>query len=187
MSVLLVYQAVDIEVDAAPFGDAFARLLESFDTTDLHADIGEHLLNATDERFEAERAPDGTAWAPLSPATLVSQFEGRGKTKKAFKQRTRGGEFQVTAGFGRFLEQKKILQDKGVRGGLRGDVSYLAEDGRVEVGFSRVYGRIHQLGGEAGRKSAPVTIPARPILGLSDDDEVVIADIIRRWASERSA
>ena len=179
----LSYQAVDVELDARAFGDSFAALFESLDTTSLHADVGEHLLNATDERFEAERAPDGTAWAPLSPATLVSQYSKRGRTKRAFKQRVRGGEFQVTAGFGRFLESKRILQDKGVRGGLRGDVSYRAEDGRVALGVTKAYGRIHQLGGTAGRG---VTLPARPYLGVSDADEAVIADVVVRWVREQT-
>lgn len=31
-------------------------------------DVGEHLLNSTHDRFDAEVAPDGTPWAPLSPA-----------------------------------------------------------------------------------------------------------------------
>ena len=183
MPIQLTFQAVDVELDAEAFGEDFARLFESLDTTSLHADIGEHLLNATDERFEAERAPDGTPWAPLSPATLVSQYSARGQTKRAFRQRTRGGDFFVTAGFGRFLESKKILQDKGVRGGLRGDVSYRAEDGLVAVGVTKVYGRIQQLGGTAGRG---VTLPARPYLGVSDDDEAVIAGIVARWAQEQA-
>lgn len=184
MSFYLPFEAVDVELDAKPFGDAFAALVESWDTTDLHADIGEHLLNATDERFEAERAPDGTPWAPLSPATLVSQYESRGRTKRAFKQRTRRGEFQVTAGFGRFLESKRILQDKGLRGGLRGDVSYRAEDGRVSVGVSKIYGRRQHLGDED--QSAPGAIPARPYVGVANDDEVVIASIVRRWTAEQA-
>lgn len=33
-------------------------------------DIGEHLKNATDARFESESGPDGAAWAPLSESWL---------------------------------------------------------------------------------------------------------------------
>lgn len=32
-------------------------------------EIGEHLLQTTEERFRTERAPDGSPWAPLHPAT----------------------------------------------------------------------------------------------------------------------
>lgn len=35
------------------------------------ADIGEHLLNVHKDRFDEQRAPDGTPWAPLSPETLA--------------------------------------------------------------------------------------------------------------------
>ena len=181
MSVHLTFDVVDIELNAGELGEGFAQLVERADRESLHADVGEYMLNATDARFEAERAPDGTAWAPLSPATLISQYESRGKTKRALKQRTRGGDISVTAGFARFLQAKKILQDKGTRGGLRGDVSYEADGDAVRLGVSKVYGRIHQLGGEAGRG---VVLPARPFLGVSDDDELVIGDIVRRWARE---
>jgi len=48
---------------------------------------------------------------------------------------------------------------------------------KAEVGVNRVYGRIQQLGGMAGR-GLKVEIPARPYLGVSRDDEREIADII---------
>ena len=182
MPIQLVYQAVDIELDAESFGASFVELFSDLDTTDLHADIGEHLLNSTDERFEAERAPDGTAWAPNSPATLVSQYKSRGRGRREFK-RGKGGSVELTAGFSRFLQSKRILQDKGVRGGLRGDISYRADNGSVALGVTKLYGRIHQLGGEAARG---VVLPARAYLGVSDDDRQVIAGIIMRWARERT-
>ncbi|MEO0558054.1 MAG: phage virion morphogenesis protein [Bacteroidota bacterium] len=181
MSVHIRFDIVDIEGDAQALGDGFAELVLRADKEALHADIGEHMLNATDARFEAERAPDGTRWAPNSPATLISQYTSRGKRRKAFKQRAKGGDIELTAGFGRFVQAKRILQDKGVRGGLRGDISYEADGRSVRLGASKVYARIHQLGGTAGRG---VTLPARPFLGLSRDDRQVIADIIVRWARE---
>lgn len=40
------------------------------DATAVFRDIGEHLLLATEERFDAERDSRGNPWAPLAPATL---------------------------------------------------------------------------------------------------------------------
>ena len=45
-----------------------ARLREAGqDLSPILRDIGEHLLNATKDRFAGETAPDGTPWAPLEP------------------------------------------------------------------------------------------------------------------------
>lgn len=49
---------------------------------------------------------------------------------------------------------------------------------QVAVGSNLVYAAIHQLGGEAGRVSARVTIPARPYLGASSEDEADIEDFV---------
>lgn len=176
----LTLQAVDIELDGAALGDGLEALFDRLDTTDLHADLGEHLLNVTDERFEAERAPNGTPWAPLSPATLVAQYEARGTRRRAAK--TVRGQRVPTAGFARYVAGKKILQEMGRRGGLRGTVAYRAADGEVALGSNKVYARIHQMGGTAGRG---VVLPARPYLGVSDDDRPALARIVARWLEER--
>lgn len=83
--------------------------------------FGEHMMVSTGKRFDTETAPDGTPWAPLSPATL--------RVKK-------GG---------------KILQEMGRRGGLLGTIVYQAEARKIAIGTNKVYGAIHQLGGMAGR------------------------------------
>ncbi|MES8537205.1 phage virion morphogenesis protein, partial [Cutibacterium acnes] len=51
--------------------------------------------------------------------------------------------------------------------------------GRLQaaVGTNRVYARIHQLGGKAGR-NRKVTIPARPFLGINADDRQMIGEIL---------
>jgi len=49
-------------------------------------------------------------------------------------------------------------------------VSWKATARSVEVGTNKVYAAIHQFGGEAGRKSKRVTIPARPYLLVQDED-----------------
>ncbi len=60
---------------------------------------------------------------------------------------------------------------------LRGSITYNASTDQVEVGTNLVYGAIHQFGGEAGRNLS-VTLPARPYLGISDDDGIEIDDIV---------
>lgn len=60
---------------------------------------------------------------------------------------------------------------------LYDSITHEVQGNDVAVGTNRIYGRIQQLGGQAGRGLA-VTIPARPYLGLSDDDEREINHII---------
>lgn len=56
------------------------------------------------------------------------------------------------------------------RGHLRDSITYDATPDGVSVGTNMVYARIHQFGGEAGRKNNRVTIEARPYLGINDTD-----------------
>jgi phage virion morphogenesis protein len=63
-------------------------------------------------------------------------------------------------------ESGKTLVDTGR---LRGSIGYEASPSQVSVGSNLVYSRIHQLGGKAGRGRA-VTLPARPYIGISEED-----------------
>lgn len=126
------------------------------DMTPLMRDIGEHLLNTTRERFATQTAPDGTPWAPLSATTK--------------RRKTRNVE--------------KVLTESGA---LRGHgLVYQASRDRVEVGSPLIYAGTHQFGAERGSfgsmsNGAPIPwgdIPARPFLGVSDDDEATIVRLI---------
>ena len=68
----------------------------------------------------------------------------------------------------------KMLRDSGH---LYQSLSYSASRLRVAVGANRVYAAIHQLGGKAGR-GKKVEIPARPYLGISDEDRQSIGEIL---------
>lgn len=137
--------------------------------------FGRHMQLAIDDRFREERGPDGRPWTPLSAATLIGQYERR-KGRKAFTKR---GD-RNTKGFLNFAGRKKILQDAGNRGGLRGSIAVDAGDDFVATGTNKVYGRVHQLGGEAGRTGARVTIPARPYLGFNDENVSHLRALLRQ-------
>lgn len=72
-------------------------------------------------------------------------------------------------------EGGKTLVDHGH---LRDSYTYnvfLSGEG-VEVGSDLVYSAIHHFGGETGRNHA-TELPARPVLGINDEDEQEIDDI----------
>ena len=58
------------------------------------------------------------------------------------------------------------LTDKAL---LRHSIDYAASSDKVMVGSNLAYARIHQLGGKAGKRHK-VEMPARPYLGVSDED-----------------
>ena len=133
----------------------------SRDMTPVMRDIGEHLLNTTRERFDNAQAPDGTPWAPLSEVT--KQRKGRG---------------------GHPGNAEKILIESGALH-THGLVYQVGRD-KVEVGSPLEYAGTQQFGAARGAfssmsKGAPIPwgdIPARPFLGLSDDDGKEIVAII---------
>lgn len=115
-------------------------------------EIGSSLVTSTQMRFEPQEGPDGTKWKGLAESTKAR----RGRTR-------RGGTASI-------LRDQADLYDSLTH--------KVAPSVGVTVGVTRVYGRIHQLGGQAGR-GHKVTIEARPYLGLSDADRAEIDQILR--------
>lgn len=155
---------------------ALKRLEERLrDTSPLMAEIANELEAGAVGRFDTETAPDGSAWEPSARAAAI---EG-GKTL------TRSGALRLSIG-------SSSTRRTAV------------------VGSNLAYARIHQLGGTTAAsvirpKRAKVlafpgrdgttafarsvkhpgsTIPARPYLGVSSTDEMVIRDIIERYLGE---
>lgn len=132
------------------------------DTKDLMESVGEALVSGTSQRFEDEEDPQGQKWP---------------KSGRASKQ---GGQ---------------TLTDTGR---LSKSIDYAATSNKVMVGSNLAYARIHQKGGVITPKKAKrlifkgsdgqtvsadkVTIPARPYLGVSDEDmeevKAVMADFL---------
>lgn len=69
----------------------------------------------------------------------------------------------------------KTLIDKGH---LRDSYIYQLTDSGLEVGSAKVHAAIHHFGGETGRTGHRFTLPARPILGLGDDGEREVGEIL---------
>ena len=105
-------------------------------------DIGEHLLQSTEDRFRRQVDPEGNPWRPLS------------LNYRTTKPRNKD----------------KILT---LDGHLRRTLRYNVRGSELTVGTDRVYGAVHQFGFE--------DIPARPYLGISDDDTSELVMILADW------
>ena len=135
------------------------------DARGLYDAIGGSLVASTQKRFEDEEDPTGTPWPDSLRKILL------------------GG---------------KTLSVRGGAGGLLGSLTHEASATGVAVGSNAIHAAIHQLGGVIRAKTAKglrfrapgkggwvrkmaVTIPARPYLGLSGDDEQEIAALCADW------
>lgn len=166
--------SITIEFDSAPVRDALNRLLAKLGPAGMAPamkEIGEVLQESTKQRFSTSTAPDGTRWAPNAQATFESYLNRDGKN---FNKDGRLGAKGVARAMG-----KKPLIDTGI---LADTIAWQLVDGGagVEVGTNRFAGEweggaaVHQFGNRKG------TIPARPFLGLSGEDEVEVLEIVER-------
>lgn len=141
--------------------------------------IGEVLAETTKQRFAIGRAPDGTPWAPNRPSTIdsfINVFAGSRKKDGSLSKRgvARAGSKRPLIGETRRLSNEIFHQ-------VTGDA--------VEIGSGLVYAAVQQFGAKKGafgadRHGRPLPwgdIPARPFLGVSDTDRVLIEDIVGRW------
>lgn len=141
-------------IDDADIRDKLERLLDRMENREgFFKNVGEHLLNSVRDNFENERGPDGAGWQRLSPVTIAKRLHDH-------------GDAPLT-----------ILR---VSGGLIGSINYAADTNAVRVGTAEVYAAIQHFGGKAGR-NRKVTIPARPYLGMSADDQEAIVEIAEDW------
>lgn len=157
MGLTLSDDFAELKRDLAALGD--------IDPVGLNKKIGEALVSSTKQRFEDEKAPDGTSWP------------------KSIRAASSGGQ---------------TLSDKGH---LKNSINAHATATSVEVGTNIKYAHVHQDGMEIKAKNAKclrfqaggrwvkkkkVTIPARPFLGISDDDMEEIDGTIIDHIEERT-
>jgi len=148
---------ITLTLDDAAAQAAFADLAKRCtDMTPLMRRIAGHLQSVADDSFEFERAPDGTPWADLSPIT------------KALRER-------------RGAWPGKKLQ---VSGALA--LSFATDYGPAfaEIGSNAPYARLQHKGGMAGR-GRKVSVPARPIIGISAEAHAAIEDDVIAWLDLR--
>lgn len=147
--------SIAIEVDDADVRAAFAKLAKAGEDQETYLNaIGAVLVSAIKLRFHTGSGVDGTPWAPV----------------------LRGGV---------------PLRNTGTH--LMNTTSYRVDGKAVVVGVAPRWAAIHHFGGTIRAKTAPwlvfkignrwarkkeVTIPARPFLGINQDDKDAILDVL---------
>lgn len=168
---------IKVELEMAEAAETFRKLAAAgANLRPLMQEIGEALAETTKQRFQTSTAPDGTSWAPNAPATYdnyLGAFKGSfGKTGRL-----------TAAGAGRAMSKKPLI---GESGRLSREIYYRADNNSVELGSALAYSAIHQFGGQAGR-GKKVTIPARPYIGLSAEDQAMIRESAAAYLAELGA
>lgn len=110
---------VDLQGEEAILNVLTELIQSGQDLATPFADIGEYLLLAHDDRFQAQESPTGEAWASLSPDYAASKR----------KQESRGSDSILVLNFY-----------------LRSMLRYQASSTELVFGTDRVYGATHQYG-----------------------------------------
>jgi len=167
---------ITVEFNDAEVGAAIRRIQEHLtDLSDLMNEIGMFLVQSTGQRFADTETPEGVKWAPRSPVTLAHY-------KRAGQK------------FGPILYRE---------GDLKRSIFHQYDAGSVTIGSPLVYSGVMQFGAEQGAFGAAIgkdskgrdhfhsipwgRIPARPFIGVSENDRTNILDTIQEWLSDIAA
>jgi len=159
--------SVQINDTASDGLEELARAL--MDLTPVWADIGEDLLVSHQDRIARGEQPDGSPFAPRSPTT-IKRYQKMGLS------------------FGAPLNQS---------GDMRLGLHYATSPNSLELGSGAIQAAVMQFGakkgafgsyqGEGFGGTTPTIsipwgdIPARPFLGLSDEDQDAITAAVGEW------
>ncbi|WP_027364018.1 phage virion morphogenesis protein [Desulfotruncus alcoholivorax] len=125
--------------------------------TALHKEIGEYLVTSTAERFKTETGPDGRKWPP------------------SIRARTEGGQTLTDTTTLKNSISYRARPDKVIVGTMDKRASTHQTGRRIKVKRSRY---LHFKVGGKWVKKKEVQIPARPFIGINDDDRTEIDKII---------
>lgn len=142
--------------------------------------IGESMVESTKKRFETSTAPDGSRWAPNSDTTLRfalhSKIEHRDGSKSARYFNKKGGLNKAGTNY---LANKKPLIQSGT---LAEQIDYKVNGNGLSIGSTMKYAAMQQFGGTKAKfPNLLGDIPARPFLGVSESDAVMIVDTVNEY------
>ena len=130
--------------------------LSTIDKAGINNAIAEALRSGTIERFEGEKSPEGAAWT----LTMTGQLKGS-INARATEEGAEVGTNLVYAATHQFGASGRVIRAK--------NKPYLAFE---------YHGRTIR------KKQVTVNIPARPFLGISDEDRQEIKSLVEEALSE---
>lgn len=133
--------------------------------------MGEYLVNSTQDRFDAQEDPTGKAWAPLKPAT-----KDRKRIDKILTETSRMRNSVVYAVQGSGLKVgTSDIRAAAHQFGLKGAVKVPAQKSLRKKAFGRELA--FPVWAEIRAHTINQNLPARPFIGISADDREEILAI----------
>lgn len=180
----------EIEIPEAEIRAGLGRIIDRLERPlPLYRDIGQHMADSTRENFRRETSPAGVPWARLRPATLRGRarqrlsldgiLRARGRLLNSLNVRTTTEGVSI----GSPIPYAAIHQ-------LGGEIERQArtqtiwrkqrKDGSFEAKFRKRKLKT-SVASEHEVAAHSIRIPARPYIGVSDDDRAAIIEIARKW------
>lgn len=163
---------ITFRIDDAQVRAAFARLeAAGADTVPVRREIGEYIVDSMKRRFVTSTGPDGQRWVQNTQATIeayarkyAGSYTKRGKLSKKGADRVMGKRPLI--GESRTLSTQLFYQltPEGLEAGS-------PHPGAAMLNFGGKKSEYPHLWGD---------IPAREFVGLSDEDQTEILDILAR-------
>ncbi len=169
---------ISIEIDDRAVLSALDELIRrAEDPTPALKEIGETLAETTKRRFDTSTGPDGQRWESNSQATIL-QYLGvyKGSYNKDGRVSSKGAA--------RVMAKKPLI---GETRSLMSTIAWqLSGKASVEIGSPMEYAAVQQFGAKRGqfgatKRGSPIpwgNIPARPFLGIDDQDRNGILETI---------
>lgn len=167
--------AIEIRVDSDKVSAGLSQLLSRLENPDgFLRGVSEELTNSTKDRFETQTDPDGLPWQHLSPTTVIKRLS-EGAVPLNILRSNKSGAASLSASIRPYYGQ-----------------------GWGGVATVTPHAAIHQFGGTINRparvgkvfnhkkasvRAYTIRIPARPFLGLSEDDRIAIIELADEWLS----
>lgn len=141
---------IQIDHNSSAVIDVLQQIADNLDDlSPAMQEVAATLEDAAEQAFADERAPTGEPWEKLSDNYL-----------KQNPKRAEGQILQVSAG------------------GLAASIESDYGNDWALIGSNKVYAAIHQFGGTPDMPAAPAGIPARPYLGLDEQSQTDLLDIL---------
>ncbi|MGH8435517.1 MAG: phage virion morphogenesis protein [Pseudomonas sp.] len=153
--------------------------------TPMLENMGEYLLQRTEDRFASQTAPDGTPWQALSPRYQRSKKKNRDKILtfngylgKHFAYQINGSELLV----GTNRVYAAIHQFGGeLQRQARQSTVYFKQSKKGDIGKRFVKKTESNFAQDVNIGAYTIRIPARPFLGTSAADDDVLLQIAMKY------
>ena len=187
---MAAHPSILVEVDDADGAATFARVAAAGDdpSSFLHA-VGGYLLTSTQRRFETRTGPGGKPWPQLAPRTARERVKkGYGTTNILRRRGLLYGSYTYVVSADAVEEGTN--DPRAAIHQFGGEIRHYARSQRIYQHYSAktdVYDRRPRKKSksnfarwiEIGEHT--ITIPARPALGIDDDDRKAIVETGDNW------